>query len=157
MLFNSNFKKIAIIFAALFFKQSMSQIMPGPCTLTSCRTGECEQLLWGHICHCEEVINFCFINASEHFSIKSYFCFFNQKQIKGNRCDRPFIEVDNACASSPCWSGGTCVPIGHRDWKCLCPLGVLGKNCREIATSPCTDPNLCKNKGICRVTTNNGI
>lgn len=60
---------------------------------------------------------------------------------------------DSLCLSSPCWGGGTCIVSGG-DYKCECPPGRTGKNCRTIQTAPCLLQNPCKNNAVCQVVDN---
>ena len=57
---------------------------------------------------------------------------------------------DDACLSSPCWSGGTCIAVGA-DFRCTCLPGFTGKNCRiiESVNNPCVLNNPCVN-GNCQ-------
>ncbi len=63
------------------------------------------------------------------------------------------LQNDYACLSNPCWGGGNCSVVGS-DWKCDCPPGRSGKDCRTISSAPCLFNNPCRNNAICRVTNN---
>jgi hypothetical protein len=66
------------------------------------------------------------------------------------------VAGDSLCLSNPCWSGGTCRDLGS-DWRCDCPLGYAGKNCRTVENVPCILNNPCKNNAYCLTVQNNGL
>ncbi|CAG2252099.1 unnamed protein product [Mytilus edulis] len=53
---------------------------------------------------------------------------------------------EDACVSSPCLNGGTCVTAGC-SYYCICPKGITGYKC---AVTPCTS-SPCLNNGECKV------
>lgn len=63
---------------------------------------------------------------------------------------------DDLCVSSPCWGGGICENLGY-DFRCICPSGRSGKNCRTIDSAPCILQNPCQNNAVCRVINNNSF
>lgn len=63
---------------------------------------------------------------------------------------------DDLCLSSPCWGGGVCTNLGT-DYRCDCPSGRSGKDCRTIESTACLYQNPCRNNAICRVTNGNVI
>lgn len=77
------------------------------------------------------------------------------KGVKGQKCDRPLISGESVCLSNPCWNGGTCEEI-ESGYRCNCFEGFLGKDCRTIQSSPCTENNPCKNGAICKIINQNG-
>jgi hypothetical protein len=77
--------------------------------------------------------------------------------VKGTNCDKLLLQgSDSLCLSNPCWNGGTCRDLGN-DWRCDCPPGKLGKNCRSITTAPCLFNNPCRNNAICMASEYNGF
>ena len=77
------------------------------------------------------------------------------KGVKGINCDRLFEPgVDDACLSNPCWNRGVCQSIGSVDFRCTCPQGTTGKNCRTLSSPPCLFNNPCKNNAVCQVALN---
>ncbi len=63
--------------------------------------------------------------------------------------------LDEACLSNPCWNRGVCQSIGSTDFRCVCPSGTSGKNCRTISSAPCLTNNPCQNNAVCQVAPNN--
>jgi hypothetical protein len=82
--------------------------------------------------------------------------YYDFKGIKGLKCDKLMVAGDSLCLSNPCWSGGTCRDLGS-DWRCDCPLGYAGKNCRTVENVPCILNNPCKNNAYCLTVQNNGL
>jgi len=47
-----------------------------------------------------------------------------------------FVVADlDACLSSPCSNGGTCIPEGQASFSCQCMYGVTGQRCQTIKKS----------------------
>ncbi|XP_078416736.1 coagulation factor X-like [Cetorhinus maximus] len=55
---------------------------------------------------------------------------------------------NNACASTPCWNGGTC-HNGVDEYNCTCRTGYGGRSC-EIAENDNCASSPCKNGGWCQ-------
>jgi len=69
----------------------------------------------------------------------------------GTGYEGPFCENDiNDCVTNvTCVNGGTCIDYGVNKTFCVCPFGVIGKQC-ELCT-----PDTCSNNGKCVI--QNGI
>lgn len=57
-----------------------------------------------------------------------------------------FCEIDDACESSPCLNGGTCIVRGFVS-TCICPPAFSGPIC-NISLASCSD-STCRNGGTC--------
>ncbi|CAG2226950.1 Tenascin-R,Techylectin-5B,Fibrinogen C domain-containing protein 1-A,Fibrinogen C domain-containing protein 1,Fibrinogen C domain-containing protein 1-B,Ficolin-2,Tenascin,Ficolin-1,Microfibril-associated glycoprotein 4,Techylectin-5A [Mytilus edulis] len=57
-----------------------------------------------------------------------------------------FLISKTSCKDGHCYNGGTCIEVGE-SFKCLCPFGYNGSNCRNSSCS--TEP--CLNNGSCTV------
>ncbi|VDH97393.1 Hypothetical predicted protein [Mytilus galloprovincialis] len=53
---------------------------------------------------------------------------------------------ETSCKDGHCYNGGTCIEVGE-SFKCLCPFGYNGSNCKNSSCS--TEP--CLNNGSCIV------
>ncbi|MAS41655.1 MAG: hypothetical protein CML43_00625 [Rhodobacteraceae bacterium] len=79
----------------------------------------------------------------------------------GATCGEPDDDTEDACGSSPCRNGGTCVRIPSErngpkdDFRCECPAGFGGDTCAQTSEE-CDDPTFCKNGGTCVPSTNGG-
>ncbi|XP_028410753.1 uncharacterized protein LOC114533436 isoform X5 [Dendronephthya gigantea] len=58
-----------------------------------------------------------------------------------------YRQCSTACASDPCFNGGTCTNNGS-SFFCSCPVGYTGYRC-EIRITPCSSAP-CLNGGLCR-------
>ncbi|VDI04724.1 neurocan core protein [Mytilus galloprovincialis] len=70
----------------------------------------------------------------------------NLTKIKGFTETKGYTTKEDACVSSPCLNGGTCITAG-RSYYCICPEGITGYKC---AVTPCTS-SPCLNNGECKV------
>lgn len=61
------------------------------------------------------------------------------------------INESNPCKDKPCNNNGVCVANGQ-NYTCLCTSDYLPPTC--IRKHPCSNPNTCKNGGICSVNPN---
>ncbi|XP_051883295.1 serine-rich adhesin for platelets-like [Pristis pectinata] len=59
------------------------------------------------------------------------------------------VSTENACISSPCLNGGTCINYRNNRRKCLCPPSWQGVNCSkdvdECLSNPCPSRAKCVN------------
>lgn len=82
-----------------------------------CRFGECETLPFSFSCHCVQ-------------------------GVRGVNCDRLLENGQSLCLSNPCWNNGVCTLVGTNSFRCDCPAGFTGSDCRTRGTvvQPVTFP-----------------
>ncbi|XP_065920357.1 fibropellin-1-like isoform X2 [Dysidea avara] len=66
-------------------------------------------------------------------------------------CPVPCTGICNACCSSPCRKGGTCISNDPNTFTCMCPPGFTGQMCETFGglciNSPCQNSGFCRNIG----------
>ncbi|XP_078373366.1 uncharacterized protein LOC144656967 isoform X2 [Oculina patagonica] len=54
------------------------------------------------------------------------------------RTGHTYLAIENLCSSSPCKNNGTCqAGFTRKGFRCICPVGVIGKNCSRDLRVAC--------------------
>ncbi|XP_063406856.1 neurogenic locus notch homolog protein 3-like [Mytilus trossulus] len=98
------------------------------------------------------VLTIYFATSSSYKSINTHGHSSLQQKTENITKNKGFTETnghttkEDACVSSPCLNGGTCLTAGC-SYYCICPKGITGYKC---AVTPCTS-SPCLNNGECEV------
>jgi hypothetical protein len=86
-----------------------------------------------------------------YFGISSIRCNCAEN-LAGTYCHRA-----NACNSSPCSNGGTCISLNDEDqfYMCKCAEGCWGKNCENCYRTIGCSTTTCHNGGLCLIDSSN--
>lgn len=107
--------------------QTLRAIPATVCNSNECRFGSCEiKSPTTYQCHCVSGVT-------------------------GTNCDTQ-AAAGNPCSSNPCYAGGFCTNVGTTGFRCTCPNGLGGPQCRGVLNT-CS----CQNSGTCTVTTVNAV